>query len=77
MSDQDDFYKAGCGIDALLDVNDDPPKPVLEQLGPAPFRSKGFPLLGFLATLYEHVAASSTAPTHPTGQNDDEKNKDE
>jgi hypothetical protein len=54
----ENFYKAGEGIDALRANPPRDGKPVLEQLGPAPFRSRGFPLLGFLATLYEHVAAS-------------------
>jgi hypothetical protein len=31
----------------------------LERLGPSPFPKSGFPLLGFLATLYDHVAAES------------------
>lgn len=52
------FFKAGQGIGALEDAEQTEPKPILERLGPAPFRSKGFPLLGFLATLYEHVAES-------------------
>ena len=30
--------------------------PVLERLGPSPFPRSGFPLLGFLATVYDHVA---------------------
>jgi hypothetical protein len=30
--------------------------PVLERLGPSPFPRSGFPLMGFLATLYDHVA---------------------
>jgi hypothetical protein len=28
----------------------------LERLGPSPFPKSGFPLLGFLATLYDQVA---------------------
>jgi len=59
--DAANFYKASEGVGALDETDESPPKTVLEQIGPAPFRSKGFPLLGFLATLYEHVAAS--APT--------------
>jgi hypothetical protein len=30
--------------------------PVLERLGPSPFPRSGFPLMGFLATLYDHVS---------------------
>jgi hypothetical protein len=28
----------------------------LERLGPSPFPKSGFPFLGFLATVYDHVA---------------------
>jgi hypothetical protein len=53
------FYKCGEGIDALDELaGHEPPKSALEQLGPSPFPRSGFPLLGFLATLYEHVADS-------------------
>ncbi len=35
--------------------------PALERLGPSPFAKTKFPLLGFLETLYEHVAAQAQA----------------
>jgi len=28
----------------------------LERLGPSPFPKSGFPFLGFLATVYDHIA---------------------
>jgi hypothetical protein len=28
----------------------------LERLGPSPFPRSGFPFLGFLATVYDHIA---------------------
>jgi hypothetical protein len=31
--------------------------PALERLGPSPFPRSGFPFLGFLATVYDHVAS--------------------
>ncbi len=31
--------------------------PALEKLGPPPFPRGGFPLMGFLASVYEHVAS--------------------
>ena len=34
---------------------------VLEQLGAAPFRKGSFPVIGFLSSLYEHVAAHVSA----------------
>jgi hypothetical protein len=35
----------------------------LERLGPSPFPKSGFPLLGFLATLYDHVVSSLNSET--------------
>ena len=39
---------------------------VLERLGPLPLPRTGFPLIGFLATVYDHVAASATPPDSPS-----------
>ena len=52
----DAFYRAGAEID-LLDTPTSEMKPILERLGPAPFKKPGFPVLGFLTTVYEHVQA--------------------
>jgi hypothetical protein len=43
----------------LPDAPDLPPHipPALERLGPSPFPKSGFPFLGFLATVYDHVAS--------------------
>ena len=57
-SDPESFFRAGPDIDLLASVP--PPenaKHVLEQLGPPPFRRTAFPMMGFLASVYEHVAA--------------------
>lgn len=35
----------------------------LERLGPSPFPKSGFPFLGFLATVYDHVATHCCPPT--------------
>ncbi len=32
----------------------------LKRLGPLPFPRRGFPMMGFLATLYDHVSAYAT-----------------
>jgi hypothetical protein len=43
--------------------------PVLDQLGAAPFKKPdkgGFPFLGFLASVYEHVSTSAVSELHPT-----------
>lgn len=38
-------------------VNDDwSPPSCLELLGPPPFPKSGFPFIGFLATVYDHIA---------------------
>ena len=42
-------------------LEDAPPLPTntpsaLERLGPSPFPKSGFPFLGFLATVYDHIA---------------------
>jgi hypothetical protein len=52
----DAFFRAGPEID-LLDTPASEMKPILERLGPAPFKKPGFPVLGFLTTVYEHVHA--------------------
>ncbi|MDQ3439176.1 MAG: hypothetical protein M3478_02360 [Planctomycetota bacterium] len=55
-TDPDAFYRAGPDIDALQPPSLDAP-PALQRLGAAPFPKGKFPFLGFLATVYEHVAA--------------------
>lgn len=55
-SDRDAFYRAGPDVDALLPPSPDAPA-ALQRLGAAPFPKGKFPFLGFLATVYEHVAA--------------------
>ena len=59
------FFRAGADIELLTAImpDDCPPKHVLEQLGPPPFRKTTFPMMGFLASFYEHVAAHVTHPT--------------
>ena len=51
----EDFFNAGLNIDAL-DGPSEPAPPVLERLGQSPFPKGKFPFLGFLASVYEHVA---------------------
>ncbi|MDB5327822.1 MAG: hypothetical protein JWM57_3391 [Phycisphaerales bacterium] len=50
------FYESTADLHALdaLALADRPS--VLERLGPAHFRSKGFSFMGFLQTVYDHVA---------------------
>jgi hypothetical protein len=49
------FYRAASEIDPLSPQPE--AKHLLEQLGPPLFRKTSFPMMGFLATLYEHVAS--------------------
>ena len=56
--DADAFFRAGPDVALLTSVP--PPAEqthVLEQLGPPSFRKTSFPMMGFLASVYEHVAA--------------------
>ena len=59
-SDPREFWRAGPGIEAL-DGEADPAsggeaESALQKLGAAPFPKGKFPFLGFLATVYDHVA---------------------
>jgi len=57
-TDGANFFRAGPDVDLLISVAPpESPKHVLEQLGPPPFRKTAFPMMGFLASVYEHVAA--------------------
>ena len=51
------FYAAPLGTQSIPLVPQPETQHVLEQLGPPPFRKSSFPVIGFLASLYEHVAA--------------------
>jgi hypothetical protein len=59
-----DFYRAGPDLDALAPTPE-PAQHVLEQLGPPPFRKSNFPVLGFLATFYEHVSEHASGAASP------------
>ena len=50
------FFAAGVDVHALDDLTLTGRPSVLERLGPAHFRSKGFSFMGFLQTVYDHVA---------------------
>jgi hypothetical protein len=59
------FWSAGVNLGDLAVRPETPSTPVLPRLGPPPFPRGGFPLLGFLATVYEHVARSAGATGAP------------
>jgi hypothetical protein len=50
------FWSVGPDFDTVPEAPEVTPADVLEQLGPPPFPKTGFPFIGFLATIYEHVA---------------------
>lgn len=55
-SDPGRFWRAPVSPASLVPPDDVDQLPALQRLGPLPFSGSGFPLMGFLATLYEHVS---------------------
>jgi hypothetical protein len=60
------FWSAGEDLDALEPPAEAESAPALKLAGPLPFARSGFPIMGFLATVYEQIAShaeggSSTA----------------
>ena len=51
-----DYFDAGMDMNALEDLDVEGRATVLDRLGPAHFRSKGFSFMGFLQTVYDHIA---------------------
>jgi len=65
--DAAEFFRAGPDVDLLISVvPPEQPKHVLEQLGPPPFRKTAFPMMGFLASVYEHIAAHVSGRETPS-----------
>ncbi|MGC4032943.1 MAG: hypothetical protein QM754_14645 [Tepidisphaeraceae bacterium] len=60
------FFDAGVDALQLDDLQLEGRVGVLERLGPAHFRSKGFSFMGFLQTVYEHVAGEVSGKPKPT-----------
>ncbi len=52
----DRFWAPPTDLDALETPPNAESIPALRRLGPLPFPRGGFPLMGFLATVYDHVA---------------------
>ena len=55
-TDPEKFWKAGADADVLV-APEAEVSSALQRLGAAPFPRSKFPFLGFLATVYDHVAA--------------------
>ncbi len=62
-TDPEAFFRAGPDVELLDAIPPAESKHVLEQLGPPPFRKTAFPMMGFLAGFYEHVAAHISGKT--------------
>lgn len=50
------FFSSAADLDALAEIPCDAVEPALKRLGPPPFARKGFPIMGLMATIYDHVA---------------------
>ncbi len=55
-SDPGKFWRMPVSAASLVPLDGVDQMPALQRLGPLPFSGTGFPLMGFLATLYEHVS---------------------
>lgn len=72
------FYAAREDLGALTDHALDDVEPALKRLGPPPFVRKGFPFLGLLATIYDHVAQRVENEAEPrSGMNAPERDAEE
>jgi hypothetical protein len=63
-ADPASFYAAGTDLTNLLQPPAVETKPALTRLGPPPFPRGGFPLLGFLSTLYDHLSKTAQEALH-------------
>lgn len=54
--DGEAFWARGFEAGVLSPPSVDEPIPALKRLGPPPFARGGFPLIGFLETVYGHIA---------------------
>ncbi len=62
-----DFWGTPPGELLKLHATPSADMPVIDQLGSAPFKKPdkgGFPFLGFLASVYEHVSTTATNELH-------------
>ena len=64
------FWSAGAEFSSLGELPALDEKPALKRLGPLPFPRSGFPLMGFLATLYEHVVGHLSRPSPPLSKHE-------
>jgi len=66
------FFEAGADAILLDDLTLTGRQSVLERLGPAAFRSKGFSFIGFLETLYEYISEQTNTPAATASTEPDE-----
>jgi hypothetical protein len=55
-AEPDRFWAASADLDQIAPPPLGEMPPALERLGPIPLGGGGFPLMGFFATVYDHVA---------------------
>lgn len=58
------FWSVHPDFEKLIEIAPPETGKVLDALGPPPFPKTGFPFIGFLATVYEHVS-HHTQPLSP------------
>ncbi len=63
-ADPPSFFTAAPEAAALADASI-PTTSALEQLGPSPFPKSGFPLLGFLESVYDHLSSHAARRLPP------------
>ncbi len=59
------FWCPADGWDDPLPAPEKEAVPALNRLGPLPFPRGGFPLMGFFASVYEHIAAHAEDAVSP------------
>ncbi len=60
------FWSRASAAGVLNPPTVDEPMPALKQLGPPPFARGGFPLIGFLETVYGHIADHAREARRPS-----------
>lgn len=63
MIDADRFWSAAEALEALEAPPEVETTPALKLAGPLPFARSGFPIMGFLATIYDQVAGHARGET--------------
>ena len=57
------FYSAATPLDEIGEPPESQTVPALKRLGPLPMARGSFPLMGFLATCYDHISGHAQGPS--------------